>query len=137
MPGVQLIRPAPCASLTLLLLALATPVAAQDAVRFNLECREFIDPDTLMAEAVHEFSVDLETMTVCRRRNPRCNAVVRHGRFLELGYAFESEGRHYEVFRLFDPQTGWLTQIMRVDRNVGRSYGDAVCEVKPFASVMD
>jgi hypothetical protein len=124
-------------TLTLLLLALATPVAAQDAVRFNLECKEFIDPDTLMAEAVHEFSVDLETMTVCRRRNPRCNAVVRHGRFLELGYTFESEGQHYEVFRLYDPQSGWLTQIMRVDRNVGRTYGDAVCEVKPFASVVD
>jgi hypothetical protein len=124
-------------SALLVALAVAAPAAAQDAARFNLECREFTDPDTLTPYVVSEFSVDLETLTVCRRRNPRCNDVVRQGRFLELGYSFESEGRHYEVFRLYDPQTGWLTQIMRVDGDVGRTYGDAVCEVKPFASVMD
>jgi len=118
-----------------LTLGFAAAAEAQEMQKFNLECREFSDPDTLYPDANHEFSVDLDTLTVCRRNNPSCATVLRHGRFLEFSYRFENLGREYEVFRLYDPQTGWLTQIMRVDRNVGRTYGDAVCEVRPFAPV--
>lgn len=118
------------------LILMATPAAAQD-VRFNLECREFEDPDTLRTSLDHEFSVDLDAMTVCRRRNPRCATVVRQGRFLEFSYPFTDGTTQFEMFRLYDPQSGWLTQIMRVQGEPGRTYGDAVCQVRPFESVMD
>lgn len=116
---------------------IAAPAVAQDAERFNLVCREFEDPDTLRDVADHEFSVDLQTMTVCRANNVRCWPVVRQGRFLEMTYTYPYRGRTEVVFRLYDPQTGWLTQIMRTEDEPGRNYGDAVCEVTPFASVMD
>lgn len=125
------------ALISVVLALLATPVAAQDDVRFNLLCSEFENPDTLRTSVDHRFSVDLEAMTVCRLGNPRCAAVVRHGRFLEFSYPFSDDTTQFEMFRLYDPQTGWLTQIMRVQGEVGRTYGDAVCEVHPFASVMD
>lgn len=123
--------------LALLLMMLAAPVAAQESQQFNLACREFDDPDTLRTVVDHDFSVDLQTMTVCRRGNPRCADVVRHGRFLEFSYPFTDGDTDFEMFRLYDPQSGWLTQIMRVVGEPGRTYGDALCEVRPFASVMD
>jgi hypothetical protein len=119
------------------LVLFAPPTAAQDADRFNLSCSEFETPDTLRTEIDHEFSVDLDSLTVCRRGNPRCAEVVRHGRFLEFSYRIPDGDQTLEVFRLYDPQTGWLTQIMRYDGAHGRTYGDAVCQVQPFASVMD
>ena len=121
--------------LVILAMTAAGSAAAQEPDQFNLECREFRDPDTLLETADHEFSVDLATMTVCRRNNPRCATVVRHGRFLEFSYRFQNQGHEHEVFRLYDPETGWLTQIMRMDGNVGRSYGDAVCKVRPFRQI--
>jgi hypothetical protein len=124
-------------TLALVLLCVAAPAAAQEASRFNLECSEFTDPDTVRQVVDHEFSVDLDALTVCRRNNPRCAEVVRQGRFLELGYRVPDGDRTLEVFRLYDPQTGWLTQIMRYEGEIGRSYGDAVCKVTPFRTVTD
>ena len=121
----------------ILALVLTTPVAAQETAQFNIYCREFDDPDTLSTVMDHEFSIDLDAMTVCRRRSNRCWDVVRHGRFLELSYPYTDGHRQYEMFRLYDPRTGWLTQIMRVEGQQDRTYGDALCEVRPFASVMD
>lgn len=124
-------------TVSLIALLIAAPAAAQEAKRFNLTCSEFEDADTLRDEVDHEFSVDLESMTVCRRGNPRCAQVVRQGRFLEFSYRIPDGDRELEVFRLYDPQTGWLTQIMRYDDEHGRTYGDAVCRTAPFASVTD
>ncbi len=123
--------------LALLLILAASPVAAQEAQQFNLYCREFDDPDTPSTVIDHNFSVDLDAMTVCRRGNPRCADVVRQGRFLEFSYLFSDGDTEFQMFRLYDPQTGWLTQIMRRVGEPGRTYGDALCEVRPFASVMD
>ena len=123
-------------TLCILTLMIAAPAAAQEATKFNLACSEFEDPDTLRTGIDHEFSVDLDALTVCRRGNPRCADVVRQGRFLEFSYRIPDGDRELEVFRLYDPLTGWLTQIMRYDGERGRSYGDAVCEVRPFADVM-
>ena len=125
------------ALLTAAVILVATPVAAQDNVRFNLHCSEFENPDTLRTSIDHQFSVDLQAMSVCRRGNPRCATVVRHGRFLEFSYPFSDDTTQFEMFRLYDPQTGWLTQIMRVQGEVGRTYGDALCEVRPFTAVTD
>jgi len=120
-----------------LALFFAAPAAAQEASQFNIYCREFDDPDTLSTVMDHEFSIDLDAMTVCRRRSTRCWDVVRQGRFLELSYSFSDGHRQYEMFRLYDPRTGWLTQIMRVEGQRDRTYGDALCQTRPFASVMD
>jgi hypothetical protein len=117
-------------------LGLAGPAAAQEIAKFNLDCSEFTDPDTVRTVVDHEFSVDLDAMTVCRRGNARCAQVVRHGRFLEFSYRIPDGNLTLEMFRLYDPQTGWLTQIMRYDGEIGRTYGDAVCTVRPFADVM-
>ncbi|WP_029087683.1 hypothetical protein [Brevundimonas aveniformis] len=126
-------RRALVAALTLL----ATPALAHEEARFNLDCREFEDRETLATHIDHQFSVDLDAMSVCRRGNPRCAEVVRQGRFLEFSYRFQDGDQAMEVFRLYDPETGSLTQIMRRVGDPGRSYGDAVCEVRPFASVTD
>ncbi len=115
----------------------ATPALVQAQTRFNLDCREFEDRDTLGTHIDHQFSVDLDAMSVCRRGNPRCAEVVRQGRFLEFSYRFQDGDHAMEVFRLYDPETGWLTQIMRRVGEPGRSYGDAVCEVRPFTAVTD
>jgi hypothetical protein len=115
----------------------ASPALAQEEARFNLECREFDDPDTLRTEINHIFSVDLTTLTVCRRGNPRCAEVVRQGRFLEFSYPFSDGHTDFQMFRLYDPETGWLVQIMRVVGEPGRTYGDALCEVRPFTAVTD
>ena len=124
-------------ALAAVLTLLATPSLAQEAARINLDCREFEDRDTLRTETDHQFSVDLDAMSVCRRGNPRCAEVVRQGRFLEFSYPFSDGDTDFQMFRLYDPETGWLTQIMRVVGEPGRSYGDAVCEVRPFAAVTD
>ena len=118
---------------------MAFPAMAQDDVRFNLKCSEFDDqrPQQLRTTIDHEFSIDLETMTVCRGGNTRCWDIVRQGRFLELTYPFSDGRDDYEMFRLYDPQTGWLTQVIRIVGQPGGSYGEAVCQVHPFASVMD
>ena len=114
---------------------LATPVAAQDDVRFNLQCREFDDatPQQLRDVVDHEFALDLETMIVCRNGNTRCWSIERQGRFLELTYPFSDGRDDYEMFRLYDPETGWLTQVIRIVGEPGGSYGEAVCEVHPYA----
>ncbi|MBN8552972.1 MAG: hypothetical protein J0L52_08780 [Caulobacterales bacterium] len=125
--------------LTAALILFATSAAAQDAERFNLHCSEFNDetPQQLRGTIDHVFSLDLETMTVCRDGNPRCWGIERQGRFLELTYPFDDGDDDYEMFRLYDPETGWLTQVIRIVGQPGNSYGEAVCEVHPFASVMD
>lgn len=127
------------AVLGLLFALIASPALAQDQDRFNLFCREFDREDRGRFSDVlqHEFSIDLEAMTVCRRNNTRCWDVVRQGRFLELSYPFSDGTHQYEMFRLYDPRTGWLTQVIRREGEAGRSYGEAVCEVRAFESVMD
>ena len=114
---------------------IAAPAVAQDAERFNLQCSEFDDRNrTQLRDVVdHEFSLDLEAMTVCRNGNVGCWPIERHGRFLELTYPFSDGTDDYEMFRLYDPETGWLTQVIRIVGEPGGSYGEAVCEVHPYA----
>ncbi|HEV7227434.1 hypothetical protein [Brevundimonas sp.] len=122
------------AALTLLA---ATPAVGQEATRFNLYCQEVEDGGSLSTVMDHHFSIDLETMTVCRERNNRCWDIVRQGRFLELSYAF-SDGHHdYQMFRLYDPSTRWLVQNIRKVGEPGMDYGSAHCEVRPFTAVVD
>ena len=123
------------ALVTVALALIATPVAAQDQARFNLRCSEFEDRNrTQLRDVVdHEFSLDLDTLTVCRRGHARCWTIERQGRFLELTYPFSDGEDDYEMFRLYDPETGWLTQVIRIVGEPGGSYGEAVCEVHPYA----
>ncbi|MDP3405176.1 MAG: hypothetical protein Q8S03_10830, partial [Brevundimonas sp.] len=119
----------------LALLLLPGMAAAQDDRKFNLECREFADPDTLLDSVTHVFSVDMGALEVCRGGNSRCTTIVDHGRFLEFSYGFTDGVQTFELFRLYDRRTGWLTQVMRSPGEQDRSYGDAVCEIRPFDSV--
>lgn len=109
-----------------------SPAAAQDARRFNLECRELDRHGVAGEQLDHVFSVDLDAREACRRGNPHCAPVVDHGRWLELSYTFGDGDRTFEMFRLYDRRTGWLDQVIREGDAPGRSYGDAVCEVRPF-----
>ncbi|MFC0632273.1 hypothetical protein [Brevundimonas balnearis] len=119
----------------ILALALVAAQTLDDGPRFDLSCREFADAGILRDQEDHLFSVDLEAATACRRGNPRCAPVVDHGRWLELSYRFSAGEDEWEMFRLYDRQTGWLDQVIRKVGDHGLDYGDAVCEVRPWTGV--
>ncbi|KPF78413.1 hypothetical protein IP78_11205 [Brevundimonas sp. AAP58] len=119
----------------ILALAIAAPAAAQDVEKFNLYCQEVEDDGRLSTVLDHHFSLDLETMTVCREGHSRCWEVVRQGRFLELSYAFNDGRDDWQMFRLYDPASRWLVQNIRKVGEPGMDYGSAQCEVRPFRSL--
>lgn len=107
-------------------------VHAWDDARFNLICRDIAQDGSLSSDIGDRFSVDLETMRVCRRNNSRCFDIVDHGRWLEFSYDFDNEDGVWRMFRLYDRQTGWLDQMIRPVGEPGQPFGDSVCERIPF-----
>lgn len=119
----------------ILALAIAAPAAAQDAEKFNLYCQEAQEDGRLSTVADHHFSLDLDSMTVCREGNSGCWEIVRQGRFLELSYPFNDGQDDWQMFRLYDPSSRWLVQNIRKVGEPGMDYGSAHCEVRPFRSL--
>lgn len=114
------------------MLAAAPAAQAQDDTRFNLACRDFEHDGAPSTYIDHRFSVNLETMRVCRRNNHDCSDIIDHGRWLEFSYDFETGNGTWTMFRLYDRQTGWLDQMMRPVGEPGRPFGDSLCERLPY-----
>jgi hypothetical protein len=115
--------------------ATAEPPTAR---RFDLECREFVEPGVPGNLFVHRFSIDLDAGTACHARITGCAPVVDHGRWLELSYRFRAgDGEEWEMFRLYDRRTGWLDQVIRPEAGAAAGYGqgDAVCTVQPWSGI--
>jgi hypothetical protein len=105
--------------------------AAETPRRFDLACREFADAGILRDRVDRRFSIDLDAATACREGIGTCAPVVDHGRWLELSYGFRDGEDDWQMFRLYDCQTGWLDQVIRRVGEHGLDYGDAVCTVAP------
>jgi len=120
--------------------ASVTAQAAELPQQFDLECRDVGGYGVLEEDVSLVISVDLGRGLSCRRYGSACSvkALVERGRWLDLSYRFDdATGRHWEMSRIYDRESGWLDQVVREIGSHGTPYGDAVCSVAaytPFAS---
>lgn len=118
------------------------PVAqAQEPPRqFNLECKDVGRDGKLEDEVSLVIYVDLDRKLSCREWLSSCIAkpLVDHGRWIDLSYAFKRAGvEDYEMYRLYDRNSGWLDQVVRRVGHHGSPYGDAVCAVTAYTPFSD
>jgi hypothetical protein len=117
--------------------ACAAAEAAELPRQFNLECRDVGGFGRLEEEVSLVISVDLDRGLSCRRWGSRCIAepVVERGRWLDLSYRFDdATGRHWEMSRIYDTESGWLDQVVREIGSHGTPYGDVVCAVTTYTA---
>jgi len=108
--------------------------------QFNLECRDVRNGGYLEDDASLIIAVDLDRGLSCRRWVGSCfvKPLVERGRWLDLSYRFDDRnGRHYEMSRVFDTESGWLDQRVREIGNHGAPYGDAVCTIAEYVPFDD
>lgn len=119
---------------------LATADAAELPRQFNLECREVGGFGALEDEVSLVLAVDLDRGLSCRYWGSSCIAkpVVERGRWLDLSYRFDdATGRHWEMSRIFDTESGWLDQVVREIGSHGTPYGDVVCSTADYTHFAD
>lgn len=124
------------------LAVMIVPVAqAQEGPRqFNLECRDVGRDGKLEDEASLFMRIDLDRKLSCREWIDSCfvKPLTENGRWIDLSYSFKRAGvEDYEMYRLYDRQSGWLDQVVRRIGHPGSPYGDAVCAVKPYEPFED
>lgn len=113
----------------------ATNAAAETPRQFNLECQNVRNGGYLEDDVSLVISVDLDRALSCRHWENRCGVkpAVERGRWLDLSYRFDdATGRHWEMSRIYDTESGWLDQVVREIGVHGTPYGDAVCRVAPY-----
>jgi len=117
--------------------ALATAEAAELPRQFNLECRDVGGYGVLDDDVSLVISVDLDRGLSCRRWGDSCSVkpLVERGRWLDLSYRFDDRtGRHWEMSRIYDTESGWLDQVVREIGSHGTPYGDAVCSLAAYTA---
>lgn len=117
--------------------ACATAEAAELPRQFNLECRDVGGYGVLDEEVSLIISVDLDRGLSCRRWGERCSVkpLVERGRWLDLSYRFDdATGRHWEMSRIYDRESGWLDQVVREIGTHGTPYGDVVCSIAAYTA---
>lgn len=125
-------RIAIAAAVSVLLTATAV---AQTPRQFNLECRDVRTGGYLEDDVSLVMSVDLDRGLSCRHWNSSCAAypLTERGRWLDLSYRFDdATGRHWEMSRIYDTESGWLDQRVREIGHHGSPYGDAVCSITAY-----
>jgi len=113
----------------------AANAAAQTPRQFNLECQDVEAGGVLEERVSLELSVDLDRGLSCRHWNDSCRSypLTVNGRWIDLSYRFDdATGRHWEMSRIYDTQSGWLDQVVREIGSHGTPYGDAVCRVTDY-----
>lgn len=111
--------------------------AAQTPRQFNLECRDVENGGYLEDDVSLVLSVDLDRGLSCRHWNSSCAAhpLTERGRWIDLSYRFDdATGRHWEMSRIYDTESGWLDQRVREIGHHGSPYGDAVCSVAAYTA---
>jgi len=113
----------------------AASAVAETPRQFNLECRDVEAGGVLEDRVSLVLSVDLDRGLSCRHWNSSCRAfpLAVNGRWIDFSYRFDdATGRHWEMSRIYDTESGWLDQVVREIGSHGTPYGDAVCEVVAY-----
>lgn len=113
----------------------ATAEAAELPRQFDLECRDVESGGALEDEVSLVIAVDLDRGLSCRFSGSVCSVkpVTERGRWLDLSYRFDdATGRHWEMSRIYDTESGWLDQVVREIGRHGTPYGDAACSVAAY-----
>lgn len=111
---------------------------AAPAKRFDLVCYEIGQGGHLKRDRVDQhFRVDGQGRKYCRVDiNGGCEIkpFKKRGRWWDLSYRFTTpDGKAYEVSRIYDTETGYLDQVIRIVGQSGNPYGDLACEAAPFS----
>lgn len=111
--------------------------AAQTPRQFNLECYDVGGYGVLGEDVELVISVDLDRGLSCRRSGETCavKPLVERGRWIDLSYRFDdATGRHWEMSRIYDTESGWLDQVVREIGHHGTPYGDNVCRIATYTA---
>lgn len=115
----------------------ATAEATELPRQFNLECRDVGGFGVLDEDVSLIISVDRDRGLSCRRWGNSCSVkpLVERGRWLDLSHRFDdATGRHWEMSRIYDTESGWLDQVVREIGSHGTPYGDVVCSVTAYTA---
>jgi|SRR5215217_2533549 len=107
--------------------------------RFDLICNALVGEgvQTLPTKGAR-YKIDLSRKQACvpwtYDTPPKCKVrpIKVAGRWIDLSYRFEDGDERYEMYRVYDMESGWMHQILRLVGEPGAPFGDAVCAKAPF-----